>query len=76
MDWKKRPPPNIVRIKGAYFSVPIDLDIGDSFFVPSLDTSLTIMHIDTHYRKRRLYKLSALQRIEKGMLGVRFWRIA
>lgn len=76
MEWKKNLPSNVVRIKGAHFTVPDKLDIGDSFFVPALNPTLTMVHIDTHYRKRRLYKLTSSQRVEKGILGIRVWRIA
>jgi hypothetical protein len=52
-----------------------DLHVGSSFFIPCLDTETMLRTLYTE-AERRGYKLTHEERIEAGMAGIRFWRIA
>lgn len=50
------------------------MDIGDSFFVPTLRPSHLIYTIDVTSKKVGI-QMQAHMRYEKGVLGVRAWRM-
>lgn len=61
-------------IDGVNYEVPWDdVEVGDSFFIPCLDTPRLIkkMHLKTkHFNWELTYDIH----IEAGKWGVRFWR--
>lgn len=71
-------PNNIVWVHGVAYAVPHYLAIGDSFFVPCLDIPVTYKEIRLHYIRGRpkRYSLTYEERIERGLLGIRIWRVA
>jgi hypothetical protein len=52
-----------------------ELHVGFSFFIPCLDTE-SMLRVIYSEAERRDYRLIHEERIENGMLGCRFWRIA
>ena len=67
---------DIITIFGVSYRVPILLAIGDSFFIPCLNRQVTMKALRSHYRKYNKYKLTYEERVERGMLGIRVWRVA
>lgn len=57
------------------FKVPRTLDVGHSFFLPSLKHSVTFNAVCLHYRNFS-YDLTWAERVESGVLGIRVWRTA
>ena len=67
---------DIITVYGVSYRVPIFLAIGDSFFMPCLDRQATMRVVRHHYRKFNKYRLTYEERIERGLLGIRVWRVA
>jgi hypothetical protein len=61
-------------ISGVTYEVPWeDVDVGDSFFIPCVDTSNAIERM-RHKIKILNWDMTYDIRIEAGKWGVRFWR--
>ena len=67
---------DIVEVYGVHYRLPIHMAIGDSFFMPCLDRQATMKVIRSHYRRFNKYRLTYEERIERGLLGIRVWRVA
>jgi hypothetical protein len=50
------------------------LKIGDSLFIPCLNTLSMAMRIAMLFQKRG-FRYTYRERIEQGILGLRFWRV-
>jgi hypothetical protein len=48
--------------------------VGTSFFVPCLDTDEALFQIE-RTTKRLRYRIKTLKVIEKGVCGLRIWRV-
>lgn len=64
-----------LRISGALFEVPKEMNIGDSFFVPCMSVQETVAALKRHYAPLE-YTLKSRQRVEAGVQGARVWRVA
>jgi len=51
------------------------MDVGDSFFVPTLQTANMIYVIDCRAKAAKI-RIKAFATIKDGCLGVRVWRIS
>ena len=61
-------------IKGVTYEVPWEtVDVGDSFFIPCVDTSSAVTRMREKI-KRLNWDMTYEVRIEAGKWGVRFWR--
>lgn len=61
-------------VLGVTYALPAELGIGHSFFVPSLK------HKDTFEEVQRCYVIAGYtltweERTERGLLGIRVWRV-
>ena len=63
----------VMVLDGVEYKLPQWLDVGASFFVPSLDLKKTVNSVGEHYKHAK-FSLHYAQWIEQGLLGVRFWR--
>jgi len=76
MRWKRKSDtPEVMRFKGAAFSIPLALPLHGSFFVPCLKPKETYDMVLVHYRTHH-YSLVWEERVEEGVLGIRVWRAA
>jgi hypothetical protein len=64
-----------LKINGALVAIPPKLEVGHSFFVPSIKHKDTYNAVGITYRKYG-YALTWAERIERGVLGIRVWRTA
>lgn len=63
-----------LHIDGVNYEVPWeDVDVGDSFFIPCVDTS-RLTRLMNLKAKHLNWELTYDVRIEAGKWGVRFWR--
>lgn len=51
------------------------MDVGDSFFIPTMKPAYMTYVIDTRAKKAG-YKVKIFTVTEKGILGVRAWRVS
>jgi len=51
------------------------MDVGDSFFIPTMKPAYMTYVIDTRAKKAG-YKVKVFTVTEKGILGVRAWRVS
>ena len=64
-----------IGIDGVEMYIPIHtMKIGDSLFVPCLNQLPVAMQVGTLFQKRG-FKYTYRERIERGILGLRFWRV-
>lgn len=57
------------------WNFPLDwMNIGDSFFIPTLKPSSVIFAVDEGAKRAKI-KVKAFQTIKDNCLGVRVWRI-
>jgi hypothetical protein len=72
----KRPnkPPDVFHYNGVKYQLPEELKVNESFFVPTLRPKGVYTRIVRHYRGCG-YKLVWVERIERGLLGIRVWRV-
>lgn len=63
-----------VDVYGVQIAIPPRLEIGHSFFVPALKAQVTFNAIAMGYRPCG-YQLTFEERIERGVLGIRVWRV-
>lgn len=69
-----RPPKKGLTLKGVHYEIDWDsVRIGDSFFIPCLDTPKVIDVIRLKIKRLR-WEMIYEVRIEAGKWGVRFWR--
>jgi hypothetical protein len=66
--------PETIRIDGVDYKLPQWLEIGHSFFAPCVDPSRALPRIEWHYSGMG-WKLRHAARIERGLYGVRVWRV-
>jgi hypothetical protein len=71
----KLAPPVRLQIDGVIYRVPPTMIVGQSFFLPVLDTQAAGRAVQRHYAPQD-YKLIASERVEMGLLGIRVWRAA
>lgn len=71
----KLTPPTQLQIAGVTYRVPPTMIVGQSFFLPVLDTQVAGRAVQRHYAPQG-YKFVASERIEMGLLGIRVWRTA
>lgn len=69
-----RRPPDVLHYNGVDYQLPVELKVGNSFFVPTLRPRGVYGLVEQHYRHFR-YKLTWEERIERGLLGIRVWRV-
>lgn len=63
------------RLHEPEWALPFDsLDVGDSFFIPTLRTAETMYILDTRAKEARV-KVKMFATTKEGYLGVRVWRI-
>jgi hypothetical protein len=61
-------------INGVTYEIPWEeVDVGDSFFIPCVDTSAVIARM-RHRVQKFNWEMTYDIRIEAGKWGVRFWR--
>lgn len=75
MEW---PPPKLAdyaEMDGVRYRLPEWLEVGNSFFVPCLDTTHMYQIIMGHYYIRE-FKLTHEVTTDKNILGIRVWRVA
>ena len=66
----------IVKINGVQYKIPALLAVGDSIFLPCLDRHVTMQKLRNYYGFYGLgYKLTFEERVERGLLGIRVWRV-
>ena len=69
-----RPPRKGLTLKGVHYDIDWDaVGVGDSFFIPCVDTT-KIIYIIRLKIKRLRWEMTYEIRIEAGKWGVRFWR--
>ena len=73
-SWPPPSLPDTFRIHGVVYRVPGWLDVGTSFFIPSLDHQYTLTVLRMHYSPLNI-RLGWHERIESGVLGIRVWRV-
>lgn len=62
------------RLREPEWALPFDsLDVGDSFFIPTLRTAETMYILDTRAKEARV-KVKIYATTKEGYLGVRVWR--
>ena len=69
-----RPPRKGLTLKGVHYDIDWDaVGIGDSFFIPCVDTTAMILRMRTRIDRLK-WEMTYEIRIEAGKWGVRFWR--
>ncbi len=48
--------------------------VNDSFFLPTLTPKKAFTAVSRYYSKKK-YRMTYVERIESGMLGIRVWRV-
>lgn len=63
------------RLQEPEWLLPFDhMDVGDSFFIPTLTPEQMLYTIDTRAKQSKV-KVSVYKTTSDGLLGVRVWRI-
>lgn len=74
MKRSQRQHPDVLHYRGVDYQLPVELDIGQSFFLPTLRPKGVFTLVEKHYRGRA-YRLTWEERIERALLGIRVWRV-
>lgn len=63
------------RVQEPEWIFPFDgMNVGDSFFIPTLKVAETIYIVDTRAKEAKV-KVKAYAAIKEGCIGVRVWRV-
>ena len=64
-----------VMVDGVRMYIPVNtMKVGDSIFIPCINLSV-VEYIVRRMMTDEGFKLSLRERIEQGVLGLRFWRV-
>ena len=81
-SWRKPRPKKIRKIKGTLYPDGVIIRVnwsafepGMSFFIPAVDLNKLRSQMAALAKERR-FSVKGVERIEGGLLGMRFWRIS